>query len=538
MSNETRIEYGWYLAGLVSNPKSFLSECSGLYSNHYGCWAPEGELFSRKRIKRSPNEIGALLAHDGASIAFARHGADLVGYAVGVQESIKRKKDRRKGNPEKPLLVTWITQLVVHEAFRRRGVAKELLMHFWTLSDNYAWGLVSANPYAVRALEKATRRRCDPKVINLHLKELMQFGASNVNYIGTTTVADVTENSCQIDTAFFVDHSNVPQMIDSISSKKNPWQLGPLKPGWEWLAFTFQEQSQMQITDDELEQMFKASDDVARQAYSRMTLDASHKWTKHTPHEVDCIVEFCKLIEGATVLDIGCGIGRHSLELASRGVNVVGIDFVESLIVRGKENAASAGVSVDLRVEDCRTADLGQEFDCVICLYDVVGSFAELSHNLKILRTIARHIKPGGYALLSVMNMELTQKIAKHSFSLRSDPDRLLYLKPSCTMENSGNVFDPDFFLLDTDKGVVYRREQFTSGSELHAELIVRDKRFSLKEIESLIEAVGLEVDWAKCVQIGKWDSSIPSDNPRAKEILLLCHKPQMDSPTVSHVPH
>ena len=61
--------------------------------------------------------------------------------------------------------VAWVSQLVVHETFRKYRLATILLRSIWEFSDYYAWGLVTANPYAVRALEAASRRQMRKAII-------------------------------------------------------------------------------------------------------------------------------------------------------------------------------------------------------------------------------------------------------------------------------------------------------------------------------------------------------------------------------------
>jgi len=53
-------------------------------------------------------------------------------------------------------------------------------------------------------------------------------------------------------------------------------------------------------------------------------------------------------------------------------------------------------------------------------------------------------------------------------------------------MEKTGNIFDPDFYMIERNTNVVYRKEQFSEGTTLTAELIVRDRRYRQGEIESL----------------------------------------------------
>jgi 2-polyprenyl-3-methyl-5-hydroxy-6-metoxy-1,4-benzoquinol methylase len=70
--------------------------------------------------------------------------------------------------------------------------------------------------------------------------------------------------------------------------------------------------------------MIKASDQVTKQAYSRMTLGTAHLWARHAPDEAKFVCESCKLKPGDRVLDLGCGNGRHVLELARMGIQVTG----------------------------------------------------------------------------------------------------------------------------------------------------------------------------------------------------------------------
>ena len=169
---------------------------------------------------------------------------------------------------------------------------------------------------------------------------------------------------------------------------------------------------------------------------------------------------------------------------------------------------------------------LKERFDAAICLYDVVGSFVEPTQNRAILKNLAEHLRPGGLALISVMNMDLTVKNAKHWFVLEEEPDRLLTLKPSMTMENTGDVFNSDYYMIDRQTFIVYRKEQFKSGSELPEEFLVRDRRYYQAEIENECAAAGLDVVWSRFVRAGKWSDPLPAESGSAKEILLLCQKP------------
>ncbi|UCC96124.1 MAG: class I SAM-dependent methyltransferase, partial [Candidatus Omnitrophota bacterium] len=54
------------------------------------------------------------------------------------------------------------------------------------------------------------------------------------------------------------------------------------------------------------------------------------------------------------IIDIGCGTGRHAIELTKRGYNVTGVDLSENQIKRAREKAQEAGVTIDFQIEDAR----------------------------------------------------------------------------------------------------------------------------------------------------------------------------------------
>jgi hypothetical protein len=170
--------------------------------------------------------------------------------------------------------------------------------------------------------------------------------------------------------------------------------------------------------------------------------------------------------------------------------------------------------------------NLDDLFDVGTCLYDVVGSYADDHDNYQILENMTRHSKPNGYVLLSVMNMELTERKAKHWFSIDSEPDKLLTLRASDTMEKRGSVFNPDFYLIDRKTRIVYRKEQFAQGEELPEELLVRDVRFSKEKVEKLCTHVGLEVLWTRFVGAGAWRQPLPRLEDHAKKSSFCVRNP------------
>ena len=417
-------EYTFVHGPLASS--DLIEELSTLYSHHYGIWSADAPTNPGKPVRLSASMLRQWLCEE-SKIALAKFESQVIGYAIAIQVKVQRYG-----------VISWVTQLVIHEDHRKRDVGKTLLFSIWGFSDHFGWGLVTANPYAVRALEKATRRRCMPGRIKRNQRKLAQVGIRHTPYISLDTTIEVTNSVSRIDTHFFLDHSQLTDMLAAVTNAI-PWALGELSEGWEWFAFTFHDQEQIKLTPLEIRKMIDASDQVAKQAYSRMLLNSSHRWAQHTEKEVALILKWCNLSPGMTVLDVGCGSGRHVVKLAEHSIAATGVDYISELIRDARSAAERSGseASATFREGDARIINLGEEYDAVICIYDVVGSYADDSENRRVLANCSNHLRTGGILLLSVMNFELTEFRAKFRFSLADEPSRLSDLAPSRTMEST-----------------------------------------------------------------------------------------------------
>jgi len=132
-------------------------------------------------------------------------------------------------------------------------------------------------------------------------------------------------------------------------------------------------------------------------------------FTKNTVNEVDFLVEELRLKPGATVLDVGCGTGRHSIELARRGYLATGVDLSSGMLAEAKKSARKAKVAVAWVHANAARMPIDQEYDAVICLCE--GAFGLLGRGddaleqpLAILRGVAKALKPGARCLFTVLN--------------------------------------------------------------------------------------------------------------------------------------
>ncbi|HRZ40329.1 MAG TPA: class I SAM-dependent methyltransferase [Candidatus Omnitrophota bacterium] len=105
------------------------------------------------------------------------------------------------------------------------------------------------------------------------------------------------------------------------------------------------------------------------------------------------------------ILDIGCGTGRHSIELSKRGYKVTGVDLSESQLARAKEKATETGVAVDFQRHDARSLPFNGEFDLAIMLCEGGFSLMETDEmNFEILKSATRALKDKGKFIFTTLN--------------------------------------------------------------------------------------------------------------------------------------
>jgi len=117
-----------------------------------------------------------------------------------------------------------------------------------------------------------------------------------------------------------------------------------------------------------------------------------------TAFQVDFVENALKLKPPARILDVACGFGRHSLELARRGYDVVGLDSSEAMLAEARKPGSSPGT---IRFVHCDMRDIPfrDEFDAVINLFTSFGYFSP-RENDRVLRKMAAALKPGGMIMI------------------------------------------------------------------------------------------------------------------------------------------
>jgi len=120
---------------------------------------------------------------------------------------------------------------------------------------------------------------------------------------------------------------------------------------------------------------------------------------ERTAAECDLIQAALDLGEGVRILDVPCGQGRHSIELARRGFEVTGVDFNPDFIAAAEANAIAAQAQPRFFVSDMRAFTSADKFDAAFCYFGSFGYFTE-DDDRAFVRAIATNLCPGGRFLI------------------------------------------------------------------------------------------------------------------------------------------
>ena len=119
---------------------------------------------------------------------------------------------------------------------------------------------------------------------------------------------------------------------------------------------------------------------------------------------IDLLERVVAPAHGATVLDVGCGRGRHPRTLARRGYQVTGIDLSERVLTQARRLAQEDGLSIRFFQGDMRTPFCTACFDGVVNLFTAFGYFDEEIDHLRAVEAMAVALRPDGWLFQDFLN--------------------------------------------------------------------------------------------------------------------------------------
>lgn len=136
-----------------------------------------------------------------------------------------------------------------------------------------------------------------------------------------------------------------------------------------------------------------------------LTIFSPYLTNEKTCSQVDFIAKNLPLHLDDKILDLCCGVGRHALELARRGYQVVGVDWSNNYLEVARQMAQRENLAVEFVQQDMRNIDYKNSFDVVINMFTSFGYFDNEDDNEKAIRQIAQALKPGGLFFFDFINL-------------------------------------------------------------------------------------------------------------------------------------
>jgi SAM-dependent methyltransferase len=192
--------------------------------------------------------------------------------------------------------------------------------------------------------------------------------------------------------------------------------------------------------------------------------------------EVDFIEDSLGIERGGAVLDLGCGTGRHAIELARRGYEVVGFDLALAMLARAGDEAQEREAKLTFVQGDMREMTFEEQFDGVYCWNTTFGYFEE-DKNAAVIDRVHRSLRAGGLFLLDVANRD---------FLIRQSPSLAWFEGDGCVCMDEMSV---DFI---TSRMKVKRTMMLDDGRSREIEYSMRV--YSLHELGKILHEHGFKV--------------------------------------------
>ena len=198
---------------------------------------------------------------------------------------------------------------------------------------------------------------------------------------------------------------------------------------------------------------------------------------ERTVAEIDFLLSQLALPADACILDVGCGFGRHSLELARRGLAVTAIDPSAAMIAAAQEKARETAVSSitfqQIPAEQFTTLLL---FDAAICLFTTLGQITGTADNRDLLSAVYEALKPGGYLVIEVPQRQTAVSQLKAHDRFGGDER---YAVVTRQYDPQTKIVSEEFLVVTPEQSRTY---------------LLRYRLYTLSELAALLEATGFRL--------------------------------------------
>lgn len=223
--------------------------------------------------------------------------------------------------------------------------------------------------------------------------------------------------------------------------------------------------------------------------------------------QIDGVERFLRLEPRSRVLDLGCGSGRRTIELARRGHRVVGLDPDERALAAARAAAKGEKLNIHFTKADTAAIPYRAEIDAVVCLDGAFGQRESDKEDVRALEAARKALKPGGLLLIDSLNKEWLMRHFEPNFWEQGE-------------EQKGAVV-LDQISFDFERGRLDNRRTIVGPDGKRTPSFVSVRVYTLTELKAQLERAGLDYrqSW------GGFDASLYGmESPR---VVVLAERPR-----------
>ena len=240
--------------------------------------------------------------------------------------------------------------------------------------------------------------------------------------------------------------------------------------------------------------------------YAPIMFDASH-W-EEVPEVADSVTRLARLDlydaparSAPKVLDLCCGFGRISAELARRGFAVTGVDITEAYLRAAREDAAGENLALEYLKADARNFSRPGFFDLAVNLYISFGYFENPGDDRMVLRNVYASLRDGGAFIIETLGKEI---------AVRDFVEAEWFERAGWTVLTEYEA---------QDSWTMLKNRWILIGEGRRIEKTFTQRLYAASELRALL----LDAGFASVELYGGWDES-PYDN-RAEKLIAVGRK-------------
>lgn len=208
---------------------------------------------------------------------------------------------------------------------------------------------------------------------------------------------------------------------------------------------------------------------------------------KDVPYEKWLMILTAKLeqyrIDGRKVLDLACGTGEITVELAQHGFNVSGVDLSDEMLMVANEKAGKQGLTIPFFQQNMAELEGLGLYDCVTIFCDSLNYLREETDVQKTFSRVHEHLKDGGLFLFDVHSIYKMEEIF-HNNTFAVNDEEVSYIWDCFPGEEPYSVeHDLSFFVRDNQSGLYDRFD------ELHYQ-----RTYPVQQYKEWLQQAGFEV--------------------------------------------